>query len=61
MPRYPKEPTFRYWIYDTKQGKEVDFTTLPPEAQEEIKIRNYQTFLKALGAVPVTKPKKSTQ
>lgn len=53
MPRYPKEPTFRYWIYDSKQGKEVDFTTLPPEKQEEIKIKNYQTFLKALGAVPV--------
>lgn len=61
MARYPKEPTFYYHIFDTKKGEWVDFTKLPEEKQEEIKVKNYQTFLRALGAVPVERKNASAQ
>ena len=52
MPRYPKKPTFRYWIYDS-EGNLHNLEDLPPEKQEEIKQRNYETLVRALGYVPV--------
>ena len=54
MPRYPKKATFKYHIWSTKEQKWVDFESIPKEKQEEIKIKNYQNFLRALGAVPVS-------
>lgn len=51
--KYPKEPTFRYFIQD-KQGNAVNIDTLSEQECEEVGLWAYRTMLKQMGYVPVT-------
>ena len=49
--RYPKKPTYRYFIQ--KDGKQMNVDELTPEQREIAGRWAYQTLVRALGFVPV--------
>lgn len=51
--KYPKQPTFRFFIQD-KEGNAVNIDTLSEKEREEVGLWAYRTMLKNLGYAPVT-------
>ena len=55
--KYPKKPTFRYFVKD-EEGNPVNIDTLTEEERIEIGKWAYRNLLKGLGYEPVMKNNK---